>query len=645
MVNLMNKMVTPLLCALSFSLLLSCQQGAGPNQSLSRFTSTQLQGKVTWQTPFKVQATLSEIKPQATVSLLYPSDHPTLAHRTIATGLTDASGEFTINPSETFAPSTGDIFILEASKRIGGPGNPLLSLRTFLRWDGSTWSSITGTSIQLNALTTAIAIMAHNDSSISSLLTIDSAPEGATPDTLGDTSANDIETVRDLVSQTLTENQDPNAFIERDITGYRSKSDVNTLATNSFNGKVYSDLNVTLDEVKVVARSLSSSIYYEAETTTTGGTYVFNNAPAGVQLEIIASYPGYTTRRRVEVINTNTENDANRFDFGTDNSGTSSYGFNVNALSDKPEVILANPGRNSSSVNPSTRFVLQFSEPMDRQTVVDAFQVRVFGTEKQLSVDNEITFSAGLGSNGLLTFSGDLIWNKGAFNASWNDDDTEVILTFKEERTLPTDKTTNNTPDYAISFNAGVADIRDKSGVTRSGEHFKLTDGRFEDYYRFSLRTDEEKPGIDSILAATAENSGLNSDGDAIKVRFSKRMIHYTFSGPIAGGISGNASTAAAAVSDGNDTVSAFAAANNYFITISRNGTPIQSDVAWSTLTGGLAVYDTNDPTHKTVLLLPNSTDIYQPGDDVEVRVASTVLDPAGNSLDVNNDRAATNAS
>ncbi len=93
------------------------------------------------------------------------------------------------------------------------------------------------------------------------------------------------------------------------------------------------------------------------------------------------------------------------------------------------------------------------------------------------------------------------------------------------------------TPSLLTPVDAG---LKDKSGITRDEEHFKLTDGRFENYYKFSINTDEQDPGIDSIVATTSENSGANSDGDVIKVRFSERMIHYTLSGAVAGGISGN---------------------------------------------------------------------------------------------------------
>jgi hypothetical protein len=455
------------------------------------------------------------------------------------------------------------------------------------------------------------------------------------------------ETASPVATPTPAETPAPGVTPTPSATLPPNSDDISVVEKTTFNGKVYDDTNAPLDGVKVTAKSLNSSVTYSVETTTAGGTYAFNNAPAGVQLEIIASRPGYTTRRRVEVLKSNKQGDpnANRYDFGT-TGGSSDFGTEFNALSDRPEVVMVTPGRNASGISNTTSFVLKFSEPMDRQTVTDAFQIRAFGTNEELSVDDETTFMAGTATDGLLTTSGDLIWDKGAFNASWNSDDTEVTMTFKEERALPSDKDTDNVPDYSVSFKAGSAGLKDKSGISRNDKHFKLTDGRFENYYKFSISTDEDKPGVDSIVATTAENSGQNSDGDVIKVRFSERMIHYTLSGAVAGGISGNGTEAAGAVTDGSDTISGSEAANNYFVTITRDGIVQQNNIKWGVLTdGGQALFDTNDPTHKTVLLLPNGFNAYIPGDNVEIRVATTVLDPAGNSVDSSDDDASANAS
>ncbi len=103
-----------------------------------------------------------------------------------------------------------------------------------------------------------------------------------------------------------------------------AQDDISIVERTIFNGKVFDDTRAELDGVRIVARSLNSSVPYEAETITVNGTYAFNNAPSGVQIEIIASRPGYTTRRRVEVLKSNKQGDpdANRYDFGVGESTT-----------------------------------------------------------------------------------------------------------------------------------------------------------------------------------------------------------------------------------------------------------------------------------------------------------------------------------
>ena len=380
-----------------------------------------------------------------------------------------------------------------------------------------------------------------------------------------------------------------------------AQDDISVVERTTFNGKVFDDTQAPLDGVKVVAKSLNSSVPFDAETTTAGGTYAFNNAPSGVQIEIIASRAGYTTRRRVEVLKSNKQGDpnANRYDFGSDSANGSQFGVNYNALSDKPEVTMVTPGRNAAGVDPATSFVLTFSEPMDRATVVDNFEVRAFTTET-LSVDDDQTLK---GSAEIKNTNGTRVWDKAAFNASWNSDDTEVTMTFREERMLPTDKDSDKTPDYQVTFKRQDSQLKDKSGITRDKEFFKLTDGNFEESFKFAINTDEREPSVSSIVAQTAENSGANSDGDAIKVRYSERMIHYTLGPTIAGGMNNVRSQAAGA----NGPITAEQAGMNYRVTVIRNGNTQLNQANWSSL-GGRAIFDTNDPTHKTVLLLPGTT-------------------------------------
>lgn len=95
-------------------------------------------------------------------------------------------------------------------------------------------------------------------------------------------------------------------------------SDISVFEGNSFSGQVLDDLGRPMHGVLVQIRSLNASVVFAAETLTVEGKYHFYYAPTGIQLEIVISAPGYATRRRVEVLRSNTQGDpnANTYDFG-----------------------------------------------------------------------------------------------------------------------------------------------------------------------------------------------------------------------------------------------------------------------------------------------------------------------------------------
>ncbi|PKL77424.1 MAG: hypothetical protein CVV27_05460 [Candidatus Melainabacteria bacterium HGW-Melainabacteria-1] len=405
--------------------------------------------------------------------------------------------------------------------------------------------------------------------------------------------------------------------------------DVSVNEKTTFNGKVYDDSNAPLEGATVKARSLSEDVTYEVTTTTTGGAYAFNNAPAGIQLEITTTKAGYTSRRRVEVLKSNISGDpnANRYDFGTNGPAMTDFGVAYNGLSDKPEVISVTPGRNASGVAPNTSFILAFSEPMDRNTVEKNFGIYA-GSNETLSVDSVApTLIQGFSNAYDVTpAASSLVWSKSAFSLSWNADDTELTLNFKDERRLPSDKDSNKVPDYQVSLTVDDGQIKDKNGVSRAaadGGYFKLTDGQFEGNYKFAINRDTEAPQADSLKALTGENGNLF--GDEIKVVYSEPMVYYTAAGEIRGNMAGGVPS--------EDPLSA----NNYFISI--NGGAEQNLAGL----GGTALFDATDASHKTVMLRFFGN-LYTPGDNVKVRVNSSVLDPAGNSVDSSNDEADNNA-
>jgi hypothetical protein len=395
-----------------------------------------------------------------------------------------------------------------------------------------------------------------------------------------------------------------------------------------FSGIIYEDTGVPLQGVKVTAKSLNSAIPFEAQVTTSAdGRYSFNSAPTGVQIEIVAYKAGYTTRHQIGVMQANVQKSQsiNQFNF----SGES------NSLSDKPEVISMTPSRNGSGFDPGTMFVLKFSEPMDTDSVKDNFII-YSANDKKLTVDTSsstLTVSGGTASN-----FGTPIWDRQAFVMTWNSDDTEATFTFKDERRLPTDKIAAKVPDYLVALNRDNGVIKDKTGLGRGANEnkFKLTGGVAENYCRFSIRTDETPPSISFMTASTAETGGLR--GDSIRIRFSEPMIyHFPFgsaipggSPAIAGGMGGNLSQAALAF----HTLPWGGVADNYKITVLRTGTPILENAGWGNL-GGTIILDADDPTNKSVLLVPptSNADVFKPGDSVTVAVAATVVDPAGNPM------------
>ncbi|MFN8577224.1 MAG: pentapeptide repeat-containing protein [Candidatus Sericytochromatia bacterium] len=160
---------------------------------------------------FKTKATIGQIKVGATISLIYPPDDSTNPNVTIATGLTDTNGNFLLNVN-SFTPETGKIYILEGIKRIGASGNDKLSIRTYIKWNGTTWESITSPNISLNKTTTAITIIDKNDNSISSSDTIGKIVSGVV-NPIGSVTTQTINNVANLSEYLLNSDADPTRFI------------------------------------------------------------------------------------------------------------------------------------------------------------------------------------------------------------------------------------------------------------------------------------------------------------------------------------------------------------------------------------------------------------------------------------------------
>lgn len=228
-------------------------------------------------------------------------------------------------------------------------------------------------------------------------------------------------------------------------------SDISVIERTSFGGQINDSNGNPLEGVQIIARSLNSSVPFEASTSTTAGSYAFNNAPAGVQVEIVATFPGGTTRRRVEVLKSNKQGDpnANRYDFADPSL----------ALSTLPEVVSVTPGRNASGVSADTSITLTFSEPMDTASVEAAFGLFALDENQQ-----EV-----------------LLREAEDYYINWNSDNTEITLTQKMDRLLD-----ESQKHYYISFKPGSSIVA-QTGESRDSDFFKLTDGPFENGSSFSL--------------------------------------------------------------------------------------------------------------------------------------------------------------
>lgn len=142
-------------------------------------------------------------------------------------------------------------------------------------------------------------------------------------------------------------------------------------------GTVYDEAGAPVDGASVTVNSLDSSISYKATTTTNQGSYVVNNLPEGVNVEIIATKANWTSRRRVGSFQA-AATVRNEIDFGGPITDTTAPGA-AYFISKYPEVAKTEPAYNASDVDPtSLTYKLTLSEPLDdtnRRRFEDAIRV------------------------------------------------------------------------------------------------------------------------------------------------------------------------------------------------------------------------------------------------------------------------------
>lgn len=208
------------------SLIMGCQFNNTNPLTMVNFNknsklNTRVSGRVyfTSLNKYTTKATFDDISKNATISLIYPYDHPTKPNQTVAAGLTDNKGSFSLTPPDAFIPSTDDIFVLEALKRIGTVGKTVMSLRTYIQWNGTGWDSITYPKTILNLYTTALSIIAGYSANLSTsglIKTIDiSSDTSVLTKNISDSESNVIITskklneVAEMVNKLILAEKDP----------------------------------------------------------------------------------------------------------------------------------------------------------------------------------------------------------------------------------------------------------------------------------------------------------------------------------------------------------------------------------------------------------------------------------------------------
>lgn len=386
-------------------------------------------------------------------------------------------------------------------------------------------------------------------------------------------------------------------------------------------GRVYDGQGRELKDVKVTLKSLNQFVPYDSESITQeNGAFTFSYVPLGIQVEITAFKPGHALRRNYYfTYSTRGGGLRDPIYFGFYNPvQIEAMGLELRALNDEPEVAQTIPLHMAHSVNPSEPIVLKFSEPMDRESVENNFEIRTKNNTK-LGIDtrpNTHTLNAPVG-----ILPGDNIWDQQAFEIRWNADSTEASFYFKPGYALPSDKV--NPPAYSILFTRQDGHLKDQAGTARSTLHFKRNVPPFANSLDFTVAADTIAPRLLGLQTNTGSN------GARLTLTFSESMQLPTRTLTLAGGLGGNWQSAPAALSNH---ITGQQAAANYLVSHQRNGQMLHNRKPWSELSGQAH----SDPEHSDQILLTNGNLDLRSGDQISIEVANTVVDPAGNLIDPN---------
>ncbi|HEY9900566.1 MAG TPA: IPT/TIG domain-containing protein [Pantanalinema sp.] len=295
----------------------------------SAIASASVHGRLSAPDARQAQALPSDVVNAATVSFI------DAANTTVATGKTDASGNFSLSLNG-YAPANGATYILEAVKGLNNqaPGSSAARFRTLLQWNGTGWLSCSngavGGGIVINALTTALAIACALDPvNVPPAQTMGKVNAGTTPATLAGapvyTNHPDAEIAQlatDLLSY-LGANQDPlasvpaikpsittfspstagiNALVQIQGTGFSPVPSGNTVSFNGVPGQVVLAAPTYLVAAVPSGASSGGITVATARGSVTSGGFTLSLSGAGAGGLVVSSFSPAYGRAGTEVV-------------------------------------------------------------------------------------------------------------------------------------------------------------------------------------------------------------------------------------------------------------------------------------------------------------------------------------------------------
>ncbi len=174
-----------------------------------------------------------------------------------------------------------------------------------------------------------------------------------------------------------------------------------------------------------------------------------------------------------------------------------------------------------------------------------------------------------------------------------------------------------------------------------------LTLGTALSFVPLSANEVVDAPEVERVFVETGENNSVH--GDSILVVYSTPMLILAQPYPLAGGmqdvnnVPGSELEAPAEYPAHHGNANGQKAAHNYQIRITPGPYSRTQffEGTWADL-GGEAIYHPSDQTKKIVLLVPPqpSSKLFEPGDQIEITVATTVKSPHGQAIKAGKNKA-----